>query len=70
MTQSQLGAAIGVTYQQIQKYEKGGALGTSRMFLICVALGVPVSALFDPLELAANNIDCLNGTWSLRGPVT
>ena len=47
LSQEALGAAIGVTFQQIQKYEKGtNRIGASRLFLISKALDVPVSVFF------------------------
>ncbi|HWV53850.1 helix-turn-helix transcriptional regulator [Pseudorhodoplanes sp.] len=47
MTQEQLGAALGVTFQQIQKYEKGvNRIGAGRLQDIANTLRVPVSAFF------------------------
>ena len=44
MNQSQLGAALGISFQQVQKYE-GGAnrISASRLFDIATALRVPFS---------------------------
>jgi transcriptional regulator with XRE-family HTH domain len=48
MTQSDLGAALGVSFQQVQKYEKGtNRIGASRLQDIANVLGVPVSAFFE-----------------------
>lgn len=48
MTQSSLGNAIGVTFQQVQKYEKGtNRVGASRLQQIAEVLNVPVSIFFD-----------------------
>lgn len=48
MTQSDLGAALGVSFQQIQKYEKGtNRIGASRLHDIASILRIPVSMLFD-----------------------
>lgn len=48
MTQSDLGAALGVSFQQIQKYEKGtNRIGASRLHDIASVLRIPVSVLFD-----------------------
>jgi DNA-binding transcriptional regulator YiaG len=42
MSQSDLGQALGVTFQQIQKYENGkNRVGASRLHLIATALDVP-----------------------------
>lgn len=48
MSQSALAAKIGVTFQQVQKYEKGtNRVGASRLQRIADALGVNVSSFFD-----------------------
>jgi transcriptional regulator with XRE-family HTH domain len=48
MSQEKLAAAIGVSFQQIQKYEKGkNRIGSSRMQMLSSVLGVPVSFFFD-----------------------
>ena len=47
LSQEALGDAIGVTFQQVQKYEKGtNRIGASRLFLVGKALDVPVSIFF------------------------
>src|SRR5580700_8968088 len=47
MSQAQLGEKLGVTFQQVQKYENGkNRVGASRLQLISTALGVPVGQLF------------------------
>ena len=48
MTQQQLADAVGIKFQQIQKYEKGtNRVGASRLQQISEILQVPVSFLFD-----------------------
>jgi transcriptional regulator with XRE-family HTH domain len=48
MSQERLGEALGVTFQQVQKYEKGSnRISASRMQNIAQTLGVPVSFFFD-----------------------
>jgi transcriptional regulator with XRE-family HTH domain len=48
MTQQVLGAHIGLTFQQIQKYEKGtNRIGASRIQQIGKVLEVPASFFFD-----------------------
>ena len=48
MSQSALGEAIRVTFQQVQKYEKGAnRVGASRLTQIAKALGVPIKTFFD-----------------------
>jgi len=51
MSQTDLAEAIGLTFQQIQKYEKGrNRVGAGRLFAIAGVLGVPVSAFFEGAE--------------------
>jgi transcriptional regulator with XRE-family HTH domain len=48
ISQEELGKAIGVTFQQVQKYENGkNRIGASRLHLVAIALNVPISELFD-----------------------
>lgn len=48
MSQEKLGDSLGITFQQIQKYEKGSnRVGASRLQAIAQILGVPVSYFFD-----------------------
>ena len=50
ISQFALGTAIGVTYQQIQKYEKAhDQISASRLYMIAKPLGVEVSYFFDGL---------------------
>lgn len=48
MSQSDLGDRLGITFQQIQKYERGtNRIGSSRLAQIAEVFGVPVATLFD-----------------------
>ncbi len=48
MSQEKLGDALQVTFQQVQKYEKGvNRIGASRLLQISHALNVPTSFFFD-----------------------
>jgi transcriptional regulator with XRE-family HTH domain len=48
MSQEKLGESLGITFQQIQKYEKGtNRVGASRLQQISEILQVPVSFLFE-----------------------
>jgi len=48
MSQEKLGESLGITFQQIQKYEKGtNRIGASRIQHISRVLSVPVSFFFD-----------------------
>jgi transcriptional regulator with XRE-family HTH domain len=51
ISQGNLGRAIGVTFQQIQKYESGAnRVGSSNLYKIAKALGVDVSFFFEGVE--------------------
>jgi transcriptional regulator with XRE-family HTH domain len=48
MSQEKLGDALGLTFQQVQKYEKGtNRIGASRLQQISSILSVPVSFFFE-----------------------
>ncbi|WEK51110.1 MAG: helix-turn-helix transcriptional regulator [Candidatus Kaistia colombiensis] len=48
MSQEKLGESLGITFQQIQKYEKGtNRIGASRLQHIAQVLEVPVSFFFE-----------------------
>jgi transcriptional regulator with XRE-family HTH domain len=50
LTQLQIAEALGVTFQQVQKYEKGeGRIGAGRLQRLCHRLRVPVSFFFEGL---------------------
>ena len=51
MTQQQLGKALGITFQQIQKYERGvNRIGSGRLYRLSSILDVPVSFFFEEYE--------------------
>ena len=55
MSQEQLAAKLGVSFQQVQKYEKGtNRVGSSRLWAMCQALEVPVNFFFDDLKESLN----------------
>jgi transcriptional regulator with XRE-family HTH domain len=50
MSQEQLASLLGITFQQVQKYEKGiNRIAASRLFEISIALDMPVSRFFEGL---------------------
>jgi len=50
MSQEKLGLALGLTFQQVQKYEKGtNRIGASRLSAIASILGVTVGYFFEGL---------------------
>lgn len=55
-SQEKLGDALGLTFQQVQKYERGAnRIGASRLFDLSRVLDVPVSFFFDDMKDAAAN---------------
>lgn len=56
ISQERLAEMLGVTFQQVQKYEKGvNRVAASRLFDIAVSLGVPVAFFYDGLALENAN---------------
>jgi transcriptional regulator with XRE-family HTH domain len=50
MSQERLGEALGLTFQQVQKYERGvNRVGASRLFDISRVLDAPISYFFDDM---------------------
>ena len=60
MSQERLGELLGLTFQQVQKYERGAnRIGSSRLFELGQILDVPVSFFFDDMpraETAAGHV--------------
>lgn len=58
LSQEKLGAALGLTFQQVQKYERGtNRIGSSRLYQLSRILDVPVSFFFDdmPMDVASRH---------------
>jgi transcriptional regulator with XRE-family HTH domain len=54
VTQADVAEKLGISFQQLQKYEKGvNRIGAGRLFEIAAALHVPIQALFPESEPAA-----------------
>jgi len=52
MSQEKLGNALGLTFQQIQKYERGAnRIGSSRLFKLSRILDVPVAFFFEDMAV-------------------
>jgi transcriptional regulator with XRE-family HTH domain len=50
MSQEKLGGALGLTFQQVQKYERGvNRIGASRLFDLARVLDVPIGFFFDDM---------------------
>lgn len=59
LSQDVVGNATRVTFQQIQKYEKGiNRISASRLFQLSIFLDVPVGYFFDGLTDLAEYVDC------------
>jgi transcriptional regulator with XRE-family HTH domain len=69
VSQTELGDKVGVSFQQIQKYEKGvNRVGAARLQQIATALDVPVTFFFDG-DGKAREVDSLlflDSAFSLR----
>ena len=51
LSQEKLGESLGLTFQQVQKYERGAnRVSASRLFDLSVVLGVPISFFFDDIS--------------------
>lgn len=71
MSQEKLGEALGLTFQQVQKYERGAnRIGASRLFDLSRVLDVPVSFFFDDMndDLKAQSPAQIAGLGALEEP--
>ena len=51
LSQGKLGKAVGLTFQQIQKYERGAnRVGSSRLYALSRVLDVPVAYFFEEMS--------------------
>lgn len=67
MSQEKLGEQLGITFQQVQKYEKGtNRIGASRLYHIGQVLGVPVSFFYEDAPGTAAPRDGFGETESER----
>src|SRR5258707_2708635 len=67
MSQEKLGEAIGLTFQQVQKYERGAnRVGASRLYDLSRVLDVPVSFFFE--EMAAPGESSAHTSGLAEGP--
>jgi len=55
MSQTDLGKAVGLTFQQVQKYERGfNRISSSRLFEFSKVLDVPVEHFFDGMDTSTS----------------
>src|SRR5215468_3285590 len=60
MSQEKLGERLGLTFQQIQKYEKGiNRIGASRLFDLSQVLGVSVQFFYDEAPVSGHRVNSL-----------
>lgn len=58
LSQEKLGEAVGITFQQLQKYERGAnRISASRLFNLAQVLDVPVGFFFDDLPAGPTAIE-------------
>lgn len=70
LSQTALGTAVGVTFQQVQKYEKGqNRVGAGRLREIARLLEVPVSAFFEENEAGQGTREDVFGFLSAHGAI-
>ncbi len=66
MSQERLGDALGLTFQQVQKYERGvNRVGASRLFDLSRVLDVPISFFFDDMPEAVAGQNAMGGRRSV-----
>lgn len=46
LTQQDLARELGVSFQQIQKYERGGRISSGKLYILAHAMQVPIAAMF------------------------
>ncbi len=77
VSQQQLAAAVGVTFQQIQKYETGiNRMSAARLYDVARSLGVPEAFFFDELDgegagtddTKTESLDLVRAYWALPSP--
>lgn len=57
MSQSELAKSLGITFQQVQKYERGSnRVSIGKLFRLAEILDVPLVFFFDGLEIAGSRI--------------
>jgi transcriptional regulator with XRE-family HTH domain len=57
VSQSSLGKAVDLTFQQIHRYERGDdRVGASRLWTLACALDVPVSFFFQKMETSGRDV--------------
>lgn len=67
LTLQELARRLGISYQQIQKYEKGeSAISGQRLYELSVLLAVPCEAFFNPAVLPVSGFTLINSAIMAR----
>jgi transcriptional regulator with XRE-family HTH domain len=67
LTQEKLGSALGLTFQQVQKYENGtNRIAAGRLHQIAEILGVPVGVLFGTPSSSESLLELSDNAAALR----
>jgi len=62
MSQERLGEHLGLTFQQVQKYEKGvNRIGASRLFGLAQVLGVPIQFFYENMPSSVSGLAAAPG---------
>jgi transcriptional regulator with XRE-family HTH domain len=62
MSQERLGEHLGLTFQQVQKYEKGvNRIGASRLFDLAQVLGVPIQFFYENMPSSVSGLAAAPG---------
>lgn len=71
MSQEKLGEKLGLTFQQVQKYEKGSnRVSASRLYQIAEILAVPVQFFFDDVPDDVASTEPASGFGEAANPAT
>src|SRR4051812_41018465 len=58
MSQTELAKALGITFQQVQKYEKGvNRVGPDRLMRVCQQFGIEIKDLMPPHNATHGRVD-------------
>jgi transcriptional regulator with XRE-family HTH domain len=61
MSQERLGEHLGLTFQQVQKYEKGvNRIGAGRLYQVAHILGVPINYFYEGVVEQTNRTNAVN----------
>lgn len=68
MSQEELGKSVGVTFQQVQKYERGfNRIGCSRIYEFSRVLGVGVAYFFDGISCETQEKELVENKSAFEG---